>query len=387
MIITNGIGKGTKMEEPIRILHVIGKMDRAGAETMIMNLYRTINRSKIQFDFMVHSSEKGDYDDEILALGGKIYHVPYFNVANYFDYTKKWKEFFKSHSEHKIVHGHIGSSAAIYLKIAKKFGKYTIAHSHALNSTIFSERIKYGIVSYPTRHIADYFLACSLLAGQDRFGEKVVKGNRFSVLKNAIQSDNFSYSDEVKEKKLQELGLKDKFVIGHIGRLALAKNHTFLLDVFKEVAYKKNNAVLVLVGIGPLEDKIKQKVKDLKIEDKVIFLGLRKDIPELLQAMDIFVFPSLYEGLGVVVVEAQATGINCIISDTVPDEVDIHADLLQSLPLAKPASYWAKKILETRINNRYSRQSEVIESGYDIKATVNWLQDFYLEQEIDRIRN
>lgn len=380
MIITNGIGKGTEMEKPIRILQVIGKMDRAGAETMIMNLYRTIDRSKIQFDFMVHSSEKGDYDEEILALGGIIYHVPYFNGANYFEYTQKWKEFFRSHSEHKIVHGHIGSSAAIYLKIAKKFGKYTIAHSHALNSTIFSERIKYGIISYPTRYIADYFLACSLLAGKDRFGEKVIKGDYFSVLKNAIQSDKFSYSEEIKQRKLQELGLEGKFVIGHIGRLSLQKNHNFLIDIFKEVSQRESNAVLILIGVGPLENELKKKVLNLHLQEKVIFLGLRDDISELLQAMDVFVFPSLWEGLGVAVVEAQATGIPCVISDVIPEEVDINANLVQMLSLDKPASAWADKISEVKISNRHSKQLEVVESGYDIMSTANWLQDFYLKK-------
>lgn len=380
MIITNGIGKGTEMEKPIRILQVIGKMDRAGAETMIMNLYRTIDRSKIQFDFMVHSSEKGDYDEEILALGGIIYHVPYFNGANYFEYTQKWKEFFRSHSEHKIVHGHIGSSAAIYLKIAKKFGKYTIAHSHALNSTIFSERIKYGIISYPTRYIADYFLACSLLAGKDRFGEKVIKGDYFSVLKNAIQSDKFSYSEEIKQRKLQELGLEGKFVIGHIGRLSLPKNHNFLIDIFKEVSQRESNAVLILIGVGPLENELKKKVLNLHLQEKVIFLGLRDDISELLQAMDVFVFPSLWEGLGVAVVEAQATGIPCVISDVIPEEVDINANLVQMLSLDKPASAWADKISEVKISNRHSKQLEVVESGYDIMSTANWLQDFYLKK-------
>lgn len=380
MIITNGIGKGTEMEKPIRILQVIGKMDRAGAETMIMNLYRTIDRSKIQFDFMVHSSEKGDYDEEILALGGIIYHVPYFNGANYFEYTQKWKEFFRSHSEHKIVHGHIGSSAAIYLKIAKKFGKYTIAHSHALNSTIFSERIKYGIISYPTRYIADYFLACSLLAGKDRFGEKVIKGDYFSVLKNAIQSDKFSYSEEIKQRKLQELGLEGKFVIGHIGRLSLQKNHNFLIDIFKEVSQRESNAVLILIGVGPLENELKKKVLNLHLQEKVIFLGLRDDISELLQAMDVFVFPSLWEGLGVAVVEAQATGIPCVISDVIPEEVDINANLVQMLSLDKPASAWADKISEAKISNRHSKQLEVVESGYDIMSTANWLQDFYLKK-------
>ena len=204
--------------EPIRILHVIGGMNRGGAETMIMNFYRKIDRNKVQFDFMVNTKEKCDYNDEILSLGGNIYYIPKFNGLNFIQYKMSLRRFFKEHQEHKIIHGHIGSSAAMYLHVANKYNKFTIAHSHnTKNSNKTLKSFLWRVYSYPTRYIANYFFGCSLAAGIDRFGKKVVHSSDFCVLNNAIDSKKFIFSDKTREEVRTDLSIQDKFVIGHIG--------------------------------------------------------------------------------------------------------------------------------------------------------------------------
>lgn len=366
------------MNEPQRVLHVIGKMDRGGAETMLMNLYRNIDRKVIQFDFVVHTTQKGEYDDEILKLGGKIYYVPAYKIINLVSYSLSWKRFFSKHRDYLAVHGHIGSSAPIYLSIAKRFHFKTIAHSHATNSPILKLKIQYALLAFPVRFVAKFFLAPTIQAGQDRFGLRVVNGQNFFILKNAIQSEDFLYKEDIRKQMRTSLNLSENFVVGHVGRLTLAKNHTFLLDVFADVLKTKTNAKLLLVGIGELEEEVRNKVKSMNLEEEVIFLGLRDDVPKIMQAMDVFLFPSLWEGLGLVVIEAQASGLNCIVSDSLPKDVDIDAGSISFLSLSASISQWSKEVLLAENTTRSSKIEEVIKSGYDIQTTTKWLTEFYL---------
>lgn len=363
----------------IRILHVIGSMGRGGSETMIMNLYRKINRKKIQFDFMVHTEKKFDYDDEIHALGGRIYRVPKFNGRNFSEYTKAWEHFFIKHNEHKIVHGHIGSSAAIYLKIAKKYGRFTIAHSHNTKDSSRSIRsYLWRVYSFPTRYVADYFFACSKQAGIDRYGKKAIREN-FTVLNNAIDSALYQYSSEIRNNKRKELNIENSFVIGHVGRFEYQKNHEFLVNIFYEIQKSKNNAVLMLIGDGTLKSDITRQVSKLGISDLVLFLGVRDDVPDLMQAMDVFVFPSNYEGLGIVAIEAQAAGLHTICSDVLPGEAAV-TQLLEPCSLEKGTDFWASTVL--KYSNGYERNNmkkQICEAGYDIYQTVRWLETFYEE--------
>ena len=365
------------MDQQIRILHVIGRMNRAGAETMIMNLYRNIDRNKIQFDFVVHTNEKCDFDDEILSLGGKIYRVPRFKGSNILAYKRAWNNFFKKHKEYKIIHGHIGSSAAIYLKIAKKYGLYTIAHSH---NTEMGEGIKglmYKVFSYPTRYIADYFFACSDLAGICRYGKNIVHQKNYSVLKNAIECDLFTYNKNIRSVKRKELNVEDKFVIGNVGRFNIQKNHKYLIEIFKSLSKINENVVLLLIGRGELEQEILNEVKYYSLEEKVIFTGVRQDINELLQAIDVFAFPSLYEGLPVTIIEAQAAGLPCVISDTITDEVCI-TPLVNRLSINDNPKVWAEKI---NLFEKYKREDfsrNIKKCGYDVNTSVLFLQNFYL---------
>ncbi|MBS7146771.1 MAG: glycosyltransferase family 1 protein [Intestinibacter bartlettii] len=369
------------MNEQIRILHVIGQMNRGGAESMIMNIYRKIDRTKIQFDFVVHTDSICDFDDEIKSLGGKIYNCPRFTGTNLVSYIKFWNEFFKEHKEYKIIHGHIGSSASIYLKIAKKNGLFTIAHSHSGGFDIGIKGTMYRVFSYPTRFIADYFFACSENAGISRYGKRVVNNKTiFSVLKNAIDVNQYAFSEEIRDKKRKELNLENKFVIGHVGRFDKAKNQEYLVEIFKLIAKKNENTMLLLIGDGELRPHIIEKVKNCGLEDKVIFTGVRSDVNELLQAMDVFVFPSVYEGLPVTVIEAQAAGLPCLISDTITDEVCI-TSLVQKLSINESVEEWYKKIVLLYQNG--SKHEEIFKNigiqGYDINTSVSNLEKFYLD--------
>ena len=360
-------------------MHVFGRMDRGGAETMIMSLYRNIDRSKVQFDFVVHTKDKCDYDDEIRSLGGKIYSIPSYSGKNHSQYKRAWNDFFEEHKEYKIVHGHVRSTAAIYLKIAKKHGLLTIAHSHNTSSGKGLSAIVKNLLQYPIRNIADYLFACSEFAGHWLFGEKACKKNNFFILKNAIDVEGFIYNEEVIDEVRKEFNIDGKFVVGNIARFHPQKNHTFLIDIFKKVHDKNKDAVLMLVGQGDLQQEIKDKVRKLGLSDNVIFTGVRSDIPDLLQAMDVFVFPSLFEGLGIVAVEAQAAGLRCIVADTIPEEAFV-TDLIEVISLKESADIWAKVVNDSFEYERKNTYNDIYKGGYEIKETSKWLEDFYIQQ-------
>ncbi|WP_226670494.1 glycosyltransferase family 1 protein [Metabacillus litoralis] len=366
------------MSVPIRILQVFAQMNRGGAETMIMNLYRNIDRSLIQFDFIVHTEDKCAFDDEIKNLGGRIFRIPAYNGKNHMIYKKKWKCFFDDHPEYKIVHGHVRSTAYIYLKIAKKYGIVTVAHSHSTSSGNGVPAIIKNIFQYPIRYVADHFLACSKEAGEWLFGNKTCRKSNFHILKNAISTKDFVFNTELREKRRKEFELGDKFVVGHVGRFNNPKNHDFIVDIFKAVHEKHSNSVLMLIGEGDLRQSIEKKVNDLGLTDHVIFAGVRSDIPELLQAIDIFLFPSLYEGLGIVVIEAQTAGLQCLVSKGVPKEVSI-TNLVEFISLKKRSCEWADVVLKYLEYERLDLYDVVEKSGYDIVNTAEWVKDFYLK--------
>lgn len=368
------------MDNPIRVLHVIGVMNRGGAETMIMNLYRHIDRSKVQFDFVENSSEPAIFDEEIISLGGRIYRCPHYNGKNHFTYVKWWKEFFQAHSkEYPIVHGHLGSTAAIYLSIAKKYGAYTIAHSHSAGTDHSMKSYLYRIMSHNTRNVADYFFACSEAAGLDRFGRKVISDTHYAVLNNAIEVDRFSYDQDVRQSVRRELGYgPNQIVVGHIGRYTKEKNHAFVLKIFYELKKLNNDARLLMIGGGPLHTQITQASERMGIFSDTVFTGVRSDVDQLVQAMDIFVLPSLYEGLPVTMVEAQAAGLPCIISDKVPPECILTEGLVDVVPLSAGAEEWADAILKKRNTPRTDRSAEIAAHGFDITTEAVKLQEFYL---------
>lgn len=369
------------MSQPIRVLHCFGRMDRGGAETYIMNIYRKINRKKVQFDFVVHTNDICAYDDEILSLGGNIYRVPRYKGINLIEYIQAWKNLFNTHNDKwKIIHAHMFTTATIYLRIAKKYGLVTIVHSHSTAAGFgLLSKVK-SLVQYPVRYIADYLFACSQSAGEWLYGEKHITNERFRVLNNAIDSKAFSFNLEKRYHKRTEMEIDKKFVIGHIGRFIETKNHEFIVNVFYDVVKKEKDSMLLLVGDGKMRSQIEEKVKKMNLSNNVIFAGIRSDIPDLLQVMDVFLFPSIYEGLPVTLIEAQASGVKCLISDTISQEVKITEEV-KFLSLKKSSEYWAETILE--YCNGYPRKdthSMICQAGYDVGENAKWLEDFYLRK-------
>lgn len=371
----------------IHVLQVFHGMNCGGAETMIMNLYRHIDRSKIQFDFLVHTTKKCFFDEEIRQLGGKIYCVPYYKITNGKQYKKALDDFFKAHPEIKIVHGHLGSCAHIYLQKAKEHGCYAIAHSHNTKPKGFSlKNCLYRLFTYKTRKVADYFFGCSVAAAEYRFGEKIAHSNKCGVLKNAIDVNKFAYSDLCRNEIREEYNLGSKFVIGHVGRFNTQKNHTFLIDIFKAIHDKRPDSVLMLVGVGDLMPTIKQKVDSLGLNDSVIFAGLRSDVHKMMSAFDVFLFPSLYEGLPVTLVESQTAGLPVVCSDVITKEVVV-TDFVVMCSLSWNAEKWADCVLK---KEGYARnlnvELSITSAGYDIRESSRGLMSFYLEKYGDRCR-
>lgn len=364
----------------MRVLQVIGVMDRGGAETMIMNLYRAMDRSDIQFDFLVHEERSGDYDEEIEDLGGRIFRLPRFNGVNGIAYRRQCEALVAEHPEWGVVHGHIGSSAPIYLSAAKRAGRYAIAHSHAQNYEGGLAGLAFSAAARPVRRVADYFFACSREAGLDRFGRAIVEGDRFSILPNGIDAERYACNQADHEKAKAALGLSGRPVVCHVGRLIPVKNHEFLFDVFSLVQKEKPDAVLLLAGRGELEQSLRQRAADMDLTDAIRFLGVVDNVPDILRAADAFVFPSIKEGLPLAAVEAQAAGLPVLVSTGVPDLV-LLTESAQRLPLDVGSEAWAGVCLK-QVNTATSEQrsddiDQVRAHGFDIVDTSKWLADFY----------
>lgn len=362
--------------EPLRILQVVTIMNRGGLETMLMNYYRQIDRSKIQFDFMVHRAERGDYDDEIESLGGKIFRMPQIRPGNYQKYFTLLEQFFTVHTGYRVVHSHINENSSFVLRAAKRAGvPCRIAHSHTSDLGL---DIKFPFRLYARMVMKDQpneYFACSRRAGEWLFGKKVLNSKELTILKNAINVEEFKFNEETRKQLRKELGLENKLVIGHIGRFNKSKNHEFLIDIFKAVQTGCPEAVLMMVGDGQLRSKIEKKVQRLGLISHVKFLGLRSDISKLLQVMDVFVFPSFFEGLPVVMVEAQAAGLRCIVSDSITRETDF-TGRVDFISLNESSEKWASIILSSSVEREDT--SEILHNnGYDTAYMSNWLADYY----------
>ena len=366
----------------IRVLHVMHAMDYAGTETLLMNLYRNIDRSKLQFDFAVCTESICDYNDEIEEMGGKIFYYPRYRGVNHIEYLKWWDEFFENDLDHSIVHGHIGSTASIYLTSAKKHGRYTIAHSHnTYMRRISIKDILYRTYSYSTRFVADYFMGCSYAALKDRFGSKVANDTtKSSVFYNAIDTSKFLFKNDTRKAVRNELGISDDiFVLGTVGRLTRQKNPFMTLEIIDKLNKKGVSFKFVWFGRGELEGAIKNRISELGLENTVIMCGVRSDINRMLQAMDAFVFPSLWEGLGISCVEAQAADLKCFCSEAIPSEARI-IESFETLSI-KNADVWVARIADYIENNNHDRtirDEEIKRAGYDVVRQAEWLTEFYL---------
>lgn len=393
-------------EQPIIVLHVVGRLDIGGAESRIMDLYRNIDREKVQFHFMQHTEDRCAFEEEVERLGGRVYHVPRFNVKNYFTYKKAWKDFFKAHPEIKVVQGHMTSTAAIYLPIAKKAGvEITIAHAR-------SAGVDPGLKGHLTRFLrrnlyekCDYRFTCSEMAGESVFGDQKQISRKATFIPNAIDVDKFKYDEEIREQLRYELGIKDKFVIGHVGRFSHMKNHKYMLQILEQcIKIEKEKrvpeTVMMFLGDGELKEEIMEQAVAMGISSRVLFMGNKRDVYRYYQAMDFFLLPSLYEGLPGTAVEAQASGLPGIMSDSVTAEAVV-TDLLQMRSIKEAPGIWAAEIMKTNrklvgefreaestleaadyanidIKNRSYYAEAVKQASFDVKEQAKRMQEFYL---------
>ena len=369
------------MTEAIRVLHVFGTTNLGGAESRIMDLYRSIDRSKVQFDFVTHANQEGYFDKEVLELGGRIFHVPPFRVYNVFSYKRAFKELFSMHPEFQAVHGHMTSTASIYLPIAKKMGvPRTIAHAR-------SAGVDRGIKGWITRKLrknlskkADVLLACSKLAGQAVFGEKAWNDGRVKFVPNAINTAKYRYSESIRKQVRSNLDLNDRIVIGHVGSFRYAKNHEYLLKIFSEIrkisAHTNHNPILLLLGDGELMETIKQQAEQLGLKNSVLFLGNRDEIWRYYQAMDYVVFPSHYEGMPGTIVEAQTAGLRCLISDRVSTDT-VFTDLVKQKSIDIDPAIWAEEITDTWNYERKDMCVTAVNAGFDVADQAGRMVKLY----------
>ncbi len=364
----------------IRILHSVSNMDRAGIETMLMNYYRHIDREKVQFDFLCNKTKHGAYDEEIRQLGGKIFHTPGLNPIKYNKYLKYMKQLFLKNPEYRIVEAHNGALGVYALHAAKKNNIPTrIFHAHGASITKdWKLPIKLVCKSLLPSNM-NYQFTCGVEAARCYFGNEAVQRQDYELIPNAIEVEKFIYNKKERDEIRKKYDINNKHVIGHVGRFMAQKNHSFLIDVFYKVSKKDDDAILVLLGDGELQDDIKEKVKTYGLQKKVVFVGNVGNANEWYSAFDIFVLPSIWEGLPVVGVEAQASDLPCIFSDTITKEIALLSNV-KFVSLEESADVWAENIIK-RIN-KYERKdntSLITEKGYNISIEAKKLQKRYLQ--------
>lgn len=366
----------------IRVLHVVTTMDMGGLETFIMNIYRNIDRNKVQFDFLKHRDYESKFDREIKKMGGNIYNVPPINPFKHRRYIKSLDNFFELYSDYSIVHSHINTNSMYVLRSAQTAEISTrIAHSHIASQSRFSYRAPYlKYTKFKLQNYTTHNFACGVDAGRWLYGNKAYENSEFKVINNSIDTNKFIFNKEVRNFIREKYNLQNKFVIGHIGRFFHQKNHDFIIEIFKKISDKNNNARLLLLGDGELRQDIEKKVEKYDLKEKVIFTGVKSNANEYLQAMDLFLMPSHFEGLPVTLVEAQASGVQSVISDNITDEVKI-TNLVDSLSLEQSPTYWAEHVNKYSVGYQRKDMSEEIKNaGYDVKTTAKWLEEFYLKE-------
>ncbi len=365
--------------EPVRVLHVLHSMNCGGAETLLMHLYRGMDREKVQFDFLVNVFDEMYYEREIASLGGRIYRMPFLTKTTPPVYARALTRFFKEHP-YTIVHSHLETTTGIILGAAKRAGvPVRIAHSHnsrftrvglsAVPENLFKAWCRTRIVPNAT-----HLFGCAEEANRWLYGKHAGES---TILRNCIDVSACAFSEETRRKKRAELGLGDALTFGHVGRFNDQKNHAFLIEAFAQHHASHPGSRLLLVGEGVLRPQIERQAGDAGLADSVLFLGLRSDVPQLLQAMDCFVMPSRFEGLPLALVEAQAAGLVCLAADTVPPESDLRACDFSFLPLRTSA--WVDAMADvTRASDREKAAEKVIECGFDSRTQTAYMQSFYL---------
>ncbi len=361
-------------KSPIRVLQVLTIMNRGGAETMVMNYYRHIDRSKVQFDFLLHRQERGAYDDEIEAMGGHIFRIP--PIFNFIAHQKAVREFFNEHPEYQIIHGHVGELGyCIYKEAASRGVPTIIAHAHNASC---DRNWKWPIRTI-LKHLIRPYISTPMTCGDEAavwlFGKTIAK--KAIMLNNAIDAQKYAFNEEIRNKVRSDMGWEGHWVIGDVARFSPPKNHMGLLSIFKEVLGKEPKALLVLVGEKTgLYEEVKQKAEAIGIAHAVQFLGTRTDVPQLLHGFDVYCSPSLYEGLSLSMVEAQAAGLKVVTSDRVPKQVSICIGLVKFLKLNQHSELWVSHILAPY--NRTDTQSNISSAGFDVNKNITKLINLYV---------
>ena len=379
------------MQQPVKVLYFVDRMLRGGIQSLVIDWVSRFDKSKIHVDFLLlDDGKKYELEDTLKDLGCNVYKLKGIWINTPLDFVREAKaldSFFKDHHDYKVVHLHSSSKNYLVLKYAKKYDiNMRIAHSHSTNfmtnnglKRIVGNYLKNGLRKYST-----HYFACSNDTGKWLFGNKILANDRFRVIHNSIDINNFSLNMEKRKIVRKELNYEESdIVIGHIGRFIKLKNHIFLVNLLKELNQNNNRYKLLLIGTGELECEIKQKVKELGLEEYVCFLGFTNKVYEFVQAMDIFILPSYYEGFPVSVVEAQASGLPCFISDVVTKEVMIN-DNVFFLSLNKPIEYWCNEIRKCSLK-REDKSIILKKMKYDINDIAKSLELFYLKGDINEI--
>lgn len=368
---------------PIRVLHEVGRMEAGGIQQLIMNLYHHMDREQIQFDFMVYKSD--DYfRAEIEALGGHIYaldeNMGSCKLLN--DFKKEIHKFkILRRGRYAILHIHCGKPRFCHVAFLAKLAgvPVRIYHGHNMKRTMkhWWNRLAVLLSRQLIALSCNYFFACSHAAAQWNLSRRIVQKGSYEIIKNGIDVEAFRFDNDKRKQMRSQLGLNEnQFVLGHVGRFVEAKNHTFLLDIFAEIYQKEKTAYLLLIGEGSLKENMQRKAKALGVQDNVIFYGASNKVNELMQAMDVFVFPSLFEGFGIVALEAQAAGLPTVISDAIPLEVKV-TELCTTIALKQPASYWADQVVNAKHKKRKADTTALEKAGYSIEASARHLAVFY----------
>jgi glycosyltransferase involved in cell wall biosynthesis len=377
------------MTRPIRILHVLGGMDRGGVETWLMHVLRNIDRQQFQMDFLVHTDRRCAYDDEIESLGSNLHFCP--NPSNPLQYRQNFIRILREQGPYDIVHSHVHSFSGYVLRLAKSAGvPVRIAHSHSDTSCVdksglLHRRLYLKFVRRWVQRYASRKVAVSRQAAVSLYGQAWASDADVSVLYCGIDLEPFSRIPDRAQVR-RELGYNpDEFTIGHVARFDPVKNHEFLLHLHAQIVRDIPAARLLLIGQGPLEAQTRGLASRLGIADRVTFAGARGDVARImLGAMDVFVMPSLYEGLSLAAIEAQAAGVPTVLSDTFPPEVDIGSGLVRFLSLREGSRAWAQKALQHASHVRVNRAealAHITQSVFNIKFSVNGLQKLYRSAE------
>lgn len=364
----------------VRVLHSVSNMDRAGIETMLMNYYRHIDRDKVQFDFLCNKTKPGAYDEEVKSLGGRIFHTPGLNPAKLPQYMNYMRGLLSEHPEYKIVEAHNGAFG-VYALHGAKLNNVPVRIYHAHGASITKDwkmPLKLICKKFLPNNMTHHY-TCGIEAARCYFGNKAVEAGDYELIPNAIEVQRFTFNPIVRERIRSEYNLDGKHVLGHVGRFMTQKNHTFLLDVFAEVVKKDDLATLICLGDGELMPEMKEKAKALGIEEKVVFVGNVGNANEWYQAFDAFILPSIWEGLPVVGVEAQAADLPCIFSDGVTTEIGLSTKAV-FVPLTESKEKWVNAIENGFAQKERVDRSELIrENNYDIETEAIKLQERYLK--------